>query len=71
MKEGFILKEVEFLFPYQGKMCPIANESCPYKLNCTDCDLYNSLGRVKKLADKMKCDKDVLQNVTKLQVSAS
>ena len=65
------MKDMEFLFPYQGKICPIANESCPYKLYCTDCDLYNSLGRVKERAGKMKCDKDVLQNVTKLQVSGS
>lgn len=65
------MKDMEFLFPYQGKICPIANESCPYELYCTDCDLYNSLGRVKEHAGKMKCDKDVLQNVTKLQVSAS
>ena len=47
------MKDVEFLFPYQGKICPIANESCPYKLCCTDCDLYNSLGRVKKLAKRL------------------
>lgn len=63
------MKDMEFLFPYQGKICPIANESCPYKLYCTDCDLYNSLGRVKTFAGKMKCDKDVLQNVTKLQLA--
>ena len=65
------MKDMKFLFPYQGKICQIANESCPYKLYCTDCDLYNSLGRVKTLVGKMKCDKDVLQNVTKLQESTN
>lgn len=69
MKEGFILKDVEFLFPYRGEICPIANESCPYKLCCTDCDLYNSLGRVKKLANKTQCDTDIQHNGTKFQVS--